>query len=202
MPFNTPPSGPWTSARSPRYSLYPMPLQLFEALEAGDLPLASSIAPPTLPPLTPFLIDEHHRNLWRMRLALVASDEENIPWLTRLVVYQTAEDPEPQNPAQKTPELVIVGRIGFHSKPDERGMVEVGYAIDPEHRRKGHASAVIRIMVDIARAIEGVTVLRASVAPDNWISRRIVEGEGLKKVGREVNGRRGIEDIFEVSVSS
>jgi len=108
---------------------------------------------------------------------------------------------ESQSPAQDSSKPVIVGRIGFHNKPDERGMVEVGYAIDPEQRRKGHASAAMKIMVDIARSIEGVEVFRASVAPENWISRRIVEGEGLKKVGRTVH-RDGVDDVFEIGVSS
>ncbi|KAE9365095.1 hypothetical protein N431DRAFT_430624 [Stipitochalara longipes BDJ] len=200
MPLIIPPDGPWTSARSPRYSLHPMPLQLFEALEAGDLPLASSVAPPSLPSLPLFLITEANRWLWRRRLALVASDQENIPWLSRLVVYEP-EALEKQSPPHDRPELVIVGRIGFHEKPDERGMVEVGYAIDPEHRRKGHARAALKIMIQVAKSTQGVNVLRASVAPDNLISRRIVEGEGLKKVGQEMHGRRGVENIFEIDLS-
>lgn len=79
--------------------------------------------------------------------------------------------------------------------------MEVGYEIDPEHRRRGHAKAAMRIIVKVARAIQGVNVLKASVAPENSISRRVVEGEGLKKVGREVHERRGLEDIFEMGVS-
>jgi len=179
-----------------------MSVQLLEALKAGDLPLASSLAPPSLPQLPPFLITEANRGLWNYRLARAAEDPENIPWLTRVVVYQLEKDVEPQIPAQESSEQVIVGRIGFHNKPDERGVVEVGYAIDPEHRRKGHASAALKIIVDIARATESVKVLRATVAPENWISRRIVEGEGLKNVGTQIHERRGVEDVFELDVSA
>jgi [ribosomal protein S5]-alanine N-acetyltransferase len=107
----------------------------------------------------------------------------------------------PDLETRETYPAVIVGRIGFHGKPDERGMMEVGYEMEPVHQRRGHARAAMRIMVDVARAIQGVNVLRASVVEENWISRRVVEGEGLRKVGRERHERRGLEDIFEMDVS-
>jgi ribosomal-protein-alanine N-acetyltransferase len=165
-------------------------LPALEALEAGDLELASSLAAPSLPPLIPFLISASNRGIWRRRIDSIAADPENTPWMSRLVVYQ---DPE-------SGESLIVGRIGFHRKPDQRGMVEVGYEIDPEHMRKGHAKTAMRIVVELSRAIQGVNILKASIAPEKWIFRRIVEGEGLKKVGREVYERRGLEDIFEIDM--
>ena len=177
-----------------------MGVPLLEALEAGDLSLASSIAPPLLPQLSPFLITEYNRGLWNYRLARAAEDPENIPWLSRVVVCQVEKDTGSQGPVQECSEPFIVGRIGFHNKPDENGMVEVGYAIDPEHRRKGHASAALRVMVDIARSTEGVEVLRATVDPENWISRRIVEGAGLRKVGTQMHEKRGVEDVFDLGV--
>jgi [ribosomal protein S5]-alanine N-acetyltransferase len=183
-----------------------MPLPLFVALEAGNLEPASSQAPASLPPLPSFLISEANRGIWRRRLDLVVRDPEQLPWISRLVVYQPEKDPQSQGQnrdldAQGTYPAVIVGRIGFHGKPDERGMVEVGYEIDPVRRGRGHARAAMRIIADVAREIQGVNVLKASVAEENWISRRVVEGEGLRKVGRERHERRGLEDIFELDVS-
>ncbi|KAH8787228.1 acetyltransferase gnat family protein [Hyaloscypha finlandica] len=202
MSLPVPPDGPWKSARAPRYSIHPIPLSLFEALEAGDLELASSIAPSSLPELTPFLVSEANRGLWGRRLALVAGDAEHLPWLSRLVVYEPERDLEMETSHIKRPEVVLVGRIGFHGKPDEHGMVEVGYEIDPQQRRSGHAKAAMRIMVDVARLIPGVNVLRASVVPEYWISRRVVESEGLRKVGTEVSSRHGLQDVFEIDVSN
>jgi ribosomal-protein-alanine N-acetyltransferase len=181
-----------------------MPLPLFEALEAGDLGFIPSQAPASLPPLPLFLISTENRSIWRWRLDLVAADPEQLPWISRLVVYEPKTNQGAQNPVLEVQEAnpaIIVGRIGFHGKPDERGMVEVGYEIDPAHRGKGHVKVAMRIMVDIARRTPGVNVLRASVAPENWISRRVVEGEGLSKIRREVHERRGLEDIFEMDVS-
>ena len=123
--------------------------------------------------------------------------------MSRLVLYEDEKDLEAQSPnieTQGTYPAVIVGRIGFHGKPDERGMVEVGYEMEPARWRRGHARAAMRIIVDVAKAIQGVKVLRASVEEGNWISRRVVEGEGLKMVGRERHERRGLVDIFEMDV--
>jgi [ribosomal protein S5]-alanine N-acetyltransferase len=204
MAVSTPPNGPWTFSSYPQHSLHPMSLALFGALEAGDLGFTSPQAPASLPPLPSFLISTQNRGIWRRRLDLVAADPEQLPWVSRLVVYEPKTNQGAQNPdleAQEANAAMIVGRIGFHGKPDERGMVEVGYEIDPAHRGRGHVKAAMRIMVDIARRTQGVNVLRASVAPENWISRRVVEGEGLRKIGREVHERRGLEDIFEIDVS-
>lgn len=181
-----------------------MPLCVFEALEAGDLEGASTHKPASLPPLPSFLISIMNRGIWRRLLDMVAADPEHTPWMTRLIVYEAEKDLGTQDPDTDTRETypaVIVGRIGFHRKPDERGMVEVGYEIDSAHRQRGHAKAAMRIMADVARAIQGVNVLRASVVEENWISRRVVVGEGLRKVGSERHERRGLEDVFEMDVS-
>jgi hypothetical protein len=39
-------------------------------------------------------------------------------------------------------------------------------------------------------------------ATENWISRRVVESEGMRKVGSVVHKRRVLEEIFEMEVSN
>jgi [ribosomal protein S5]-alanine N-acetyltransferase len=63
-------------------------------------------------------------------------------------------------------------------------------------------TAALRIMVDVARGMDGVDIIRASVNPDNAISRRTVERQGLKQVGQKVYEKRGVENIFEMDVKS
>ena len=53
----------------------------------------------------------------------------------------------------------------------------------------------------MAGATLGVNVLAASVGEENWISRRVLEGAGLKKVRREKHEFWGLIDIFEMDVS-
>jgi [ribosomal protein S5]-alanine N-acetyltransferase len=119
--------------------------------------------------------------------------------MARMIIY---EGEVSQSSNAEVSNAVIVGRIGFHGHPDERGMVEVGYEIDEAHRKRGHARTALRIMVDIARAIDDVKVLRASVYEENWISRRVVEGEGLRYVGKEIHPRKGLQNVFEMDVST
>lgn len=196
MNFPAPPSSPWRSASYPQHSIHRTPLPVLEALEAGNLELASSLAEAaSLPPLPEFLVTDANRGIWRRRLDSVNGDPEQFGWLSRLVVYEETGSKDEEK------RCVIVGRIGFHGKPDERGMVEVGYEIAPEHRKKGHARAAVTIMIEVARNVEGVKVIRASVAPANFPSRHLVKSVGLQLVGREVHDRRGLEDIFEMDVS-
>lgn len=195
-PVPTPPDGPWTSALTPRHSLQPLPLPAFEALETGELDLAISLAPATLPPLTEFFISPSNRQIWRRRLDNIARDSQNAPWMSRVIVF----DEEPDTRGARQPQGIIVGRIGFHCKADERGMVEVGYEIDPVHQGKGHATAAMQIIVDLSREIEGVNVLRASVAEANLLSARVVKRQGLQRVSFHVHERRGPEIVYELEV--
>ena len=64
--------------------------------------------------------------LVRWRLAQIAADPSEEPWLLRAIVERD--------------EGVAVGYVNFHSLPDERGMVEIGYTIVPSRRRQGYAS--------------------------------------------------------------
>jgi [ribosomal protein S5]-alanine N-acetyltransferase len=122
--------------------------------------------------------------------------------MSRVIVFDpnqgTGEKARVEEPGAPAPS--IVGRIGFHGKPDERGMVEVGYEIDPAHWRKGHATAAMRIIVASSRAMDGVSVLRASVAEENAVSARIVKGCGLRRVGSRVHERWGAMNLYELNV--
>jgi RimJ/RimL family protein N-acetyltransferase len=82
-------------------------------------------------------------------------------------------------------------------------MVEVGYLTDPLERRKGHARAALRIMIDVARKEPAVKVVRATVPilwPENWVSRKLAEGEGFVQVGEEWDEEDGLKNVFELCV--
>ena len=127
---------------------------------------------------------------------MVAADPDHLPWVLKVIIFHTGTDPE----TGRTSPAVLVGRIGFHGKPDAKGLVEVGYEIDSAQRRRGHAGAAMRIIADVAKRVQGVNVLRAGVAEENFISRRVVESVGLRKVGVEMHERRGLEEVFLLDV--
>jgi RimJ/RimL family protein N-acetyltransferase len=79
-------------------------------------------------------------------------------------------------------------------------MVEVGYSIDPQHRRQGYARAALRTLIERARQEPGVRTLRATVSPDNAPSRDLVLSEGLVEVGEQMDDEDGLEIIYELAL--
>ncbi len=147
------------------------------ALAAGDLDAASAAAGT---PLSAYLVQEAW--LWRLRLQDIAADARAADWVARAAVAE--------------PEGVVVGHGGFHGPPDEQGVVEVGYSVDPAFRRRGYARAMLRALLDRADADPAVTAVRASIRPDNVASRATIAGLGFKKVGEQWDPEDGLEDVF------
>jgi [ribosomal protein S5]-alanine N-acetyltransferase len=77
----------------------------------------------------------------------------------------------------------LIGEGGFKGKPDEAGMVEIGYAIVPEYRRRGLAYEAAKGLTDYAFSHPEVKVVQAHTLKDGTISIRILEKLGMKFVG-------------------
>jgi RimJ/RimL family protein N-acetyltransferase len=148
-----------------------------QALVAGDLAEASTEAGVALP--TAFLADTW---LWSLRLGQMIGDPACAPWLVRAVVGEPAG--------------AVVGHAGFHGAPDERGMVEVGYRIVPEYRRRGYARAALTGLLDFARE-HGATTARASISPGNEASLALAASFGFRPVGEQWDERDGLELVLE-----
>jgi RimJ/RimL family protein N-acetyltransferase len=113
-----------------------------------------------------------------------------------------------KNPAFETwcPHAVVVGRTmvghaGFHGPPgvnayEREGAVEIGYAIEPEYRGRGYATAAARELIRIAEA-RGVTHVFASCAPGNEPSLAIIRKLGFVQTGEVVDEEDGPELVFE-----
>jgi RimJ/RimL family protein N-acetyltransferase len=121
------------------------------------------------------------------RVAQVQADPSVAPWLLRLAVRRDT--------------ATIVGLGNFHDRPDERGMVEIGYSVLPAHRRRGYGGEIAQIMWSFATGHPDVRVLRASVAPDNTPSLAIVRAAGFVKVGEQDDPEDGLEWVFERPVA-
>jgi RimJ/RimL family protein N-acetyltransferase len=78
-------------------------------------------------------------------------------------------------------------------------MVEVGYEVDPDYRRRGYARAAFQAMLDRANADPSVRVLRASISPDNTPSLNLVASFGLERNGEQWDEEDGLEWIFEIA---
>jgi [ribosomal protein S5]-alanine N-acetyltransferase len=158
--------------------LVQLSIPAMEALVADDLATASAAAGVTL---TPYLVTQSW--LWRIRLAQIAQDPGAIDWIARAAVDSATGQ--------------VVGHVGFHGPPDERGMVEVAYSVDPQFRRRGYATAMLRTALRWTQDAPGVTVVRASISPENAASLATVRPFGFAHVGEQWDEEDGLELLFE-----
>lgn len=90
-----------------------------------------------------------------------------------------------------------VGHAGFHGPPDERRMVEIGYSVVPELRRRGYARATLIELLRRADDSPEVVTVRASIRPDNTASLATIAGFGFEWVGEQWDEIDGLEHIHE-----
>lgn len=124
--------------------------------------------------------------LWRLRLAQIATDPASAHWVARVAVSE--------------PDGAVVGHAGFHGPPDESGMVEVGYRVDPAYRRQGYARAMLAELLRWAGDEDAVRVVRATISPDNAASLATIAGFGFARTGEQWDDEDGLETIFEVTI--
>jgi ribosomal-protein-alanine N-acetyltransferase len=175
---------PWSSpaASAPRVQLVQIAVEQIHALAEGD---PQQVRSANGEALTPYLRGPECRSLWNYRSAQVRSSPSDAAWVTRLIVV--------------TGVTGAVGVAGFHGPPDEREMVEVGYRVDPQYRRRGYARSALETLLATARDHPAVSVVRASVSPDNGASRNLISQYGFVEVGEQWDEEDGLEILFEVS---
>ena len=164
----------------PAIRLVELPQGAMTALLDGDLARAGSAAGV---PLTDYFTTDEAKSLWRFRLAQLARDPSHAPWIVRAAVAE--------------PEGVVVGHAGFHGAPDASGTVSVAYSVDPAHRRKGYARAMLAALLERAAAEPSVKTVRATIRPDNAASLATIAGHGFVHTGEqwdEEDGRELISD--------
>lgn len=160
-----------------------LPPAVLAALADGDLDAARTLSPLGL---TPYLAGPACVGVWRLRRDQIARNPDDAAWVTRLVVERASRQ--------------VVGRAGFHGRPDADGMVEVGYSIDPAQRRRGYARESLAILLAVATAHPGLRVVRATVSPDNLPSRALLDQFGFQPVGEQWDDEDGLEIVLELPI--
>ena len=82
-----------------------------------------------------------------------------------------------------TRERVLIGEGGYKGRPDKEGVVEIGYAIVPEYRRRGFAYEAAKGLTDYAFSHSEVKIVQAHTLKDGTASMRVLEKVGMKLVG-------------------
>lgn len=170
--------------RRPRVQIVQLDPATLGALAEGDLEGAQRTSPV---PLTPWLAGPECVGSWRFRARQAVETPDDLPWVTGVLWDDDLAR--------------AVGKAGFHGAPDTDGMVEVGYAVDPDHRRRGYARAALELMLERARREPTVTILRATVSPTNEQSLALIRQYPFVEVGEQWDDEDGLETIYEVSVT-
>jgi RimJ/RimL family protein N-acetyltransferase len=165
----------------PRVRIVHLNGRVFRALAQGDLAAAeasSSI------PFSAYLAGPQCRGLWQMRSEQYDQDPASAAWVTGIVWDER--------------QSLAVGAAGFHGPPDNSGMVEIGYRIDPAHRRRGYARAALETLLARAAREPDVHHVRVSIGPDNLPSSSLALQYGFRQIGEQWDDEDGLELVYEL----
>lgn len=160
-----------------------LPAEAIIALADGDLAGANAASPV---PLTDWAVAEGSVRTWQFRAVQAVQTPEDLPWITGVLW-----DDEEQ---------AAVGLSGFHAAPDDDGMAEVGYGVDPAYRRRGYARAALEIAIERSRSEPDVRTLRATISPDNEASLALIRQYPFVHNGEQWDEEDGVELIYELGV--
>ena len=76
----------------------------------------------------------------------------------------------------------VVGDIGFMGPPDG-GVVEIGFSVVPDRRRRGYATEAARSLVDWAFADPAIREITARSELENEASARVLSAAGFARIG-------------------
>jgi RimJ/RimL family protein N-acetyltransferase len=170
---------------SPRHvQIVHLPAAAFRALAVGDLAAANAASPVHL---SEYFVGPDWRGTWRMRSKQVEQDSASAAWVTGVIWDER--------------QRVAVGRAGYHGPPDQSGMVEIGYAVDPAYRRRGYARAALEALLQRAAHEPQVKTVRVTISPDNAASYALASQYGFVEVGEQWDEEDGLEIIYEVAAS-
>ena len=144
--------------------------QVFEALADGDRASGERL---TGLSMTPWFADRVE--IWQYMLTLLEGRPHNAPWLMQAVVLGVDQ---------------VIGNAGFKGVPVD-GQTELGYSIEPDHRRQGHASTVVHLLLDRARSEPTADRVIARIDPDNAASIGVVTKAGFVPDGEWMSPRAG-----------
>ncbi|MGQ4488645.1 GNAT family N-acetyltransferase [Streptomyces sp. SAS_281] len=81
---------------------------------------------------------------------------------------------------------VVIGGIGFHGAPDDRGSVTIGYGLVESARGRGYASEALRALLRFARE-QGVSRVRGDADTGNIPSQHVMTAAGMRLVGEDAS---------------
>lgn len=120
------------------------------------------------------------------RIPRIRKEPQGAPYFLRMAVLRS--------------DHTIIGSAGFHLLPDDDGMIEIGFGIEPPFRNQGYGKELLLGMWRWVVEQPGVRTLRYTVSPTNAASQHIIRSLGFTHVGVQEDEEDGPEDIFEMGV--
>jgi [ribosomal protein S5]-alanine N-acetyltransferase len=168
-----------------RLELVSMTPEFMEAVLAGRLADAQELLGAELPAEP---VDEAVEHFLARRVRQLRQEPEVQRWLARAIVRKEGG--------------LMIGNVGFHGQPGvnaagNKRALEIGYGVQPDHRRHGYASEAVEGLIAWART-QGIDHFVASVSPDNEPSLAIIRKLGFVRTGQHIDPEDGLEHVFEL----
>ncbi len=90
----------------------------------------------------------------------------------------------------------IVGSVVFHGAPDDDGVVEIAYGVEPSSQGQGYGAEATCAMVEWALAQPGVSAVTASTFPWHAASVKIIRRAGMVHAGWREHDLLGELEVF------
>lgn len=111
------------------------------------------------------------------------------PWAEHLLQHPQSEDWG--GILVEKASLTAVGQMGCKGLPDEHGMVEIGYGINPSFWGRGYATEAAQALVEWLKNQQSVKYIKAETLPDNVASRRVLEKTGFSQISTRHDAEDG-----------
>lgn len=162
---------------SPRLRLRPLDEAVLDFLIAGRITEAEQ----GLGAAIPLAWASSHLELFALRRDDLAAPAYR-PWGLRALVLQDTN--------------AVIGHAGFHAAPaTSNGQVELGYAVEPAHRRLGLATEALNALMSFATE-QGVTHFALSIRPGNTPSIALAKRAGYVRHGQHTDETDGLEEVW------
>jgi [ribosomal protein S5]-alanine N-acetyltransferase len=117
-------------------------------------------------------------------------------WLARIRATKTADPFVHAFRLMERDSGAEVGQCGFKGPPVD-GVVEIAYAIDPAHQRKGYATEAAQALYDLASSREDIRLVTAHTLPHGHASKRVLTKCRFNYVGEVEDPEDGTVSRFE-----
>lgn len=95
-------------------------------------------------------------------------------------------------------QAVLVGNGGFKGRPNESGIVEIGYEIATEYGNRGLATEAVQGLIDYAFAREDVRAVNAHTLGHTNASNRVLQKVGMRFISEVAHSQLGTIWLWQI----